>query len=224
VFTRKAVETRTADARFVLDQLERIAAGQNPDVDGKTLPHGLAVGLDLEKVGMFGFSLGGYATANTLLEDQRFAAGLDLDGTLQDDPAKGPLGEVARKGLDQPFLLFGSDTSQRTDAGKEYYDKSWAAFWEEQRGWKLNLGLAGAKQKAFTDYQFVFDQLFREIYGDDDIIASVMTALVGKVDPARSVLAQRRYLSAFFDQTLRRRPEMLLRAASPKFPEVHFAR
>jgi hypothetical protein len=26
------------------------------------------------------------------------------------------------------------------------------------------------------------------------------------------------------DQTLRRRPEMLLRGSSPKFPEVHFAR
>jgi len=144
-------------------------------MDGRALPPGLAAGLDLQKVGMFGFSLGGYATANTLLEDQRFAAGLDLDGTLQDDPVKGPLGVVARKGLDQPFLLFGSDTSQRTDAGKEYYDKSWAGFWEAQRGWKLNL-------------------------------------------------AQRRYISAIFDQTLRRRPEMLLRGSSPKFPEVHFAR
>ncbi|MGW1344068.1 alpha/beta hydrolase family protein [Kribbella sp. NPDC002412] len=223
-FTRKAVETRTADARFVLDQLERIVRGDNPDMDGKALPHGLAGGLDLRRIGMFGFSLGGYATANTLLEDRRFAAGLDLDGTLQDDRAKGPLGEVARKGLDQPFLLFGSDASQRTDAGKEYYDKSWARFWDEQRGWKLNLGLTGAKQKAFTDFQFVFDQLFREIYGEDDIITSVMTALVGAVQPDRSVLAQRQYIAAFFDQNLRGRPELLLRGDSPKFPEIHFAR
>jgi hypothetical protein len=173
---------------------------------------------------MFGFGLGGYATANTLLEDRRFAAGADLDGTLQDDRVVGPLGEVARRGLDQPFLLFGSDHSQRTDPDKEYYDKSWAGFWAAQRGWKLNLGLAGAKQKAFTDYQFVFDQLFRDIYGEDEIITSVMTALVGSVDPTRSVLAQRRYLSAFFDQTLRGRPESLLRGDSPKFPEVRFAR
>ncbi|TCC58128.1 hypothetical protein E0H73_27775 [Kribbella pittospori] len=224
VFTRKAVETRTADARFVLDQLELIAAGQNPGAEGNDLPPGMAAGLDLRRVGMFGFSLGGYATANTLLEDRRISAGLDLDGTLQDDLAKGPLGEVARKGLDQPFLLFGSDTTQRTDPDQENYDKSWASFWEAQRGWKLNLRLAGAKQKAFTDYQFVFDQLFREIYGDDPIITSVMTALVGKADPARSVLAQREYLVAFFDQTLRRRPGLLLRGDSPKYPEIRFAR
>ena len=113
----------------MLDQLERIAAGENPDAEGNDLPDGLGAGLDLRKVGMFGFSLGGYATANTLLEDERLLAGIDLDGTLQDDLAKGPLGEVARKGLDQPFLLFGSGDTQRTDPGKEHYDASWASFW-----------------------------------------------------------------------------------------------
>jgi dienelactone hydrolase len=223
-FTRKAVETRTADARFVLDQLERIAAGQNPDAEGNDLPDDLADGLDLRRIGMFGFSLGGYTTANTLLEDQRVLAGIDLDGTLQDDRVKGPIGEAAQKGLDRPFLLFGSDDTQRTDPGKDNYDSSWASFWAAQRSWKLNLGLAGTKQKAFTDYQFIFDQLFHEIYGDDPIITSVMKALVGGANPDRSVLAQREYIAAFFDQTLRRRPTLLLRGDSPKFPEVRFAR
>ncbi|TCO47573.1 platelet-activating factor acetylhydrolase isoform II [Kribbella antiqua] len=223
-FTRTAMQTRTADARFVLDQLERIAGGENPDAEGNDLPPGLGAGLDLDKVGMFGFSLGGYATANTLLEDDRFGAGLNLDGTLQDDRAKGPLGEVARKGLDQPFLLFGSDNSQRTDPRKDGYDKSWAGFWDAQRGWKANLELTGAKQKAFTDFQFVFDQVFRAIYGEDPIISSVMIALVGSVQPYRSLYAQREYIGAFFDQALRRRPEFLLRGDSPKFPEVRFAR
>lgn len=223
-FTRKAVETRTADARFVLDQLERIAGGANPDAEGNDLPEGPGDGLDLRRIGMFGFSLGGYATANTLLEDERVSAGIDLDGTLRDDPAKGPLGDAALKGLDQPFLLFGSGDTQRTDPDKEYYDASWAGFWAAQRGWKLNLGLAGSKQKAFTDYQFIFDQLFRAIYGDDPIITSVMKALVGGAQPDRSVWAQREYIAAFFDQTLRRRPSLLLRGDSPKFPEIRFAR
>ena len=80
------------------------------------------------------------------------------------------------------------------------------------------------KQKAFTDYQFVFSQLFHDIYGEDPIITSVMKALVGSAKPARSVLAQREYIAAFFDQTLRRRPSLLLRGGSPKFPEVRFVR
>ena len=51
-----------------------------------------------------------------------------------------------------------------------------------------------------------------------------MKALVGGAKPARSVLAQREYVAAFFDQTLRRRPSLLLRGDASKFPEVRFAR
>jgi len=47
---------------------------------------------------------------------------------------------------------------------------------------------------------------------------------VGSAKPARSVLAQREYVAAFFDQTLRRRPSLLLRGDSAKFPEVRFTR
>jgi dienelactone hydrolase len=73
----------------------------------------VGAGLDLRKLGMFGFSLGGYASANTMLADERVTAGIDLDGTLQDDPVKGPLGEVARTGLDRPFLLRGDSPKFR---------------------------------------------------------------------------------------------------------------
>ncbi|WP_405063759.1 hypothetical protein OG474_19500 [Kribbella sp. NBC_01505] len=48
-----------------------------------------------------------------------------------------------------------------------------------------------------------------------------MTALVGKVDPTRSVRAQRDYVAAYFDTTLRRRPNRLLTQNPPEFPEVH---
>ena len=81
----------------MLDQLERIAGGENPDAEGNDLPDGAGDGLDLRKVGMFGFSLGGYATANTLLEDERVLAGIDLDGTLQDDPAPAAFGPTCRR-------------------------------------------------------------------------------------------------------------------------------
>ncbi|HEY3558630.1 MAG TPA: hypothetical protein VGL05_14260 [Kribbella sp.] len=221
---RAAVDARTADARCVLDQLERIADGQTVDAEGKDLPDGVAEGLDLRRIGMFGFALGGYATGNTILADERILAGADLDGTLQDDRLKGPLGDVAEHGLDRPFLLFASGETQRTAPGKEYYDKSWAAFWAAQRGGRLNLALARTKQKAFTDYQFIFSQLFHDIYGEDPIVSSVIKALVGGAKPARSMLAQREYLAAYFDLTLRRRPALLLRGDSPKFPEVRFVR
>ena len=50
---------------------------------------------------------------------------------LQYDVDNGPLGKVAIQGLNRPFLLFGSDTSQRTDPKSAYYDKSWASFYPE---------------------------------------------------------------------------------------------
>jgi dienelactone hydrolase len=216
---RWTIATRTADAKFVLNQVGRIVAGANPDAERRPLPAGLRNAIDLRKVGMVGFSAGGLTTANTMLEDSRVAAGVDLDGTLAYDFANGPLSDVAKQGLDRPFLLFGSDGSQRTDPEKkENYDKSWAGFWQAQRGWKLNLQLPGSRQLGFSDFQFILPQLGSSL-GDNP---EVVTRLVGDVKPDRSVLAQRSYLAAFLDQFVKGRPQSLLRKESPKFPEVGF--
>jgi predicted dienelactone hydrolase len=221
---QKAIATRTADTRFVLDQLTLLSYGLNPDVDRKPLPFGLRTSLDLRKVGMFGFSAGGFTTANAMLEDRRIEAGADLDGMLQYDFDNGPLSAVSQKGLDRPFLLFGSDTSQRTQPKSAYYDKSWAAFWEAQRGWKLNLQLPGSLHQSFSDYQLVYPQLLPKIFGQTPIVDDSIALRVGTIDPDRSVTAQSAYLTAVFDQFLKGRPQPLLREESPRFPEVRFVR
>ena len=173
---------------------------------------------------MVGFAAGGFTTAGAMLEDTRIKAGIDLDGTLQYDE-KGPLGEVAKRGLDRPFVLFGADTSQRIDPGAgDTYDKSWASFWQAQRGWKLNLQLPGSQHLGFSDYQLIFPQVLSKSLGDVPAVAENVNALVGKVDPGRSVLAQRTYIAAFFDQFVRGRPQSLLREESPTYPEVKFVR
>jgi predicted dienelactone hydrolase len=92
---REAIATRTADARFVLDQVNELAGGGNPDPEHRQLPVGLGTAIDLRKVGMLGFSAGGFTTAMTMREDRRVAAGIDLDGTLQYNFEQGPLSEVA---------------------------------------------------------------------------------------------------------------------------------
>jgi dienelactone hydrolase len=221
---RWTIATRTADARFVLNQIGRIAAGANPDSEHRPLPAGIRDAIDLRKVGMAGFSAGGLTTANTMLLDSRITAGADLDGTLAYDFANGPLSEVAKQGLDRPFLLFGSDGSQRTDPGNEKnYDKSWAGFWQAQRGWKLNLQLPGSQPKSFTDLQFIVPQMMSAVLGDNPDGPKLVDTLVGHVDPDRSILAQRSYLAAFLDQFVKGRPQSLLRKESTKFPEIRFA-
>jgi hypothetical protein len=45
---------------------------------------------------------------------------------------------------------------------------------------------------------------------------------IGTVRAARSVAAQRAYLTAFFDEHLRHRPQRLLNGPSPRHPDVQF--
>lgn len=70
-----AVEVRAQDASFVLDQLT------NKTVVSQLIP-GSTKGLNVSKVGMFGHSLGGAATAAAMLNDTRIAGGLNMDGAL----------------------------------------------------------------------------------------------------------------------------------------------
>lgn len=59
------------DQIFVLDQLsEMVSAHQMP----------VELRINLEKVGAFGHSFGGATSANTLIRDKRFLAGINLDG------------------------------------------------------------------------------------------------------------------------------------------------
>jgi len=83
------VELRAEDARFVLDTLEHLDEND---------PDGLLTGrLDLARVGIFGFSLGGGTAAQACWLDRRFRAGLDMGGMIA--------GESAKQGTFAPFFF-----------------------------------------------------------------------------------------------------------------------
>ncbi|ONI67291.1 hypothetical protein BWI15_29540 [Kribbella sp. ALI-6-A] len=217
---KKALGVRVADTRFVLDQLGRLAAGANPDAEHRPLPAGLRHALDLRRTGMFGYSLGGFAAAETMLVDRRIDAGANLDGTMGFGP-DGELSESAKRGLDRPFLLFGAQGhSHLPQPGAPWNDPSWTSFWQHQRGWKLDLSLPRGTHGSFADYQFSVPGLAQHAGVPDEVVDS----LLGTVDPARSVRAQRAYLAAYFDQFLKGRPQALLRKESPRHPDVQFVR
>jgi dienelactone hydrolase len=74
------VKIRAEDARFVLDTLEHLDEND---------PDGLLTGrLDLARVGIFGFSLGGGTAAQACWLDRRFRAGLDMGGMIAGEPAE----------------------------------------------------------------------------------------------------------------------------------------
>jgi predicted dienelactone hydrolase len=202
----EAEQVRVADTRFVLDELAVLDRGGNPDAEHRSLPGGIAGALDLSHTGMFGWSIGGATAAGAMFADRRIAAGIDLDGTL--------FGPVVTGGLDRPFVLMSSQ-----DHGRDN-DPSWAGFWTVQRGFKLDLKLANSQHTSYSDGEVLYPQVAPLIGLPPDQQAQ----LIGTVDPARAVAAERAYVRAFFDRTLRHRDGHLLNGPSPRFPEIQFIR
>jgi len=82
-----------SDIGFALDEIRRLNAPGSGSL--------FAARLDLERVGVFGHSLGGATAAQFCHDDARCKAGVDLDGALR--------GSVVREGLPQPFLFVAAE-------------------------------------------------------------------------------------------------------------------
>ncbi|MFG3422894.1 alpha/beta hydrolase family protein [Micromonospora sp. NPDC048063] len=104
-----------------------------------------------------------------------------------------PAGTVAK-----PFLLVGSE--RPTDA-------SWLRDWPGLAGWKRWLTVTGSGHLSFTDRPVLGAQL-----GMDP----------GTIPGDRQLLITRAYVAAFLDAHLRDRPQPLLDAPAPAYPEVRF--
>lgn len=190
------VSTRVADTKFVLDELYALAAGGNPDAEHRTLPAGIARELDVRDVGMFGQSAGGFTALETMYEDPRLQAGIDMDGTLEyvaGQPNDTNFSAVAQHGLAKPFLLLGSQTG---DACAPATDPSCAAVLEHSTGPHAALTLDGTVHGSFTDAESVFPQL------DGVVPANVVEGDVGTADPSETLAEEEKLISGFFHQTL----------------------
>ncbi len=227
-FMKKALDARVGDSRFVLDQLAKITRGQNPDVENRPLPRGLGWSLDLSKVGAYGHSYGGFTAGETMVHDRRVDAGINLDGAMATafgyPPGSAYIpGEVTKRGLDRPFLLMGAEGVGPDGKPLEHthrtpeFDRSWADFWANQRGWKRDLLLrGGSTHMSYSDLQVVVPQLGALVTPEK------RKASIGTIDPRRSLAAQRDYIGAFFDLHLKGRDRHLFDGESPRHPNIDF--
>ncbi|MGF1428997.1 alpha/beta hydrolase family protein [Kitasatospora sp. LaBMicrA B282] len=174
--------SRALDVSFVIDQLTH----------GKTAWR-LAHLIDKHEIGMAGHSLGGAATAATMIADPRVRAGVNMDGSFHPDPLPGQ--------IDRPFLMLGAPPSDHLAGGE--WEQTWAAL----GGYKKWLTLAGADHFSFSDLDLLHEE------------AGFPTP---PLSPERGVVITREYVTAFFDQTLKGIHSPLLDGPSSDNPEVLF--
>lgn len=200
------LKIRAADIKFVINALGKISNGSNPDYGHATLPAGLSKNVDMSKIGMFGWSLGGAAVDTAMQLDKRIAAGANLDGQF--------FGSAPSKDLDRPFMLFSSQSHNRNN------DASWRTLWSHLKGYKVDIKLKGAAHLSFSDQEWMVPQEAGLLH----LSQSQLQQMYGTIDPNRAVQVQTTYLAAFFDQTLRKKHSTLLDGPSTTYPEISFVR
>jgi dienelactone hydrolase len=154
--------------------------------------------IDTSKIAMAGHSAGGASVVMAMLKDSRLRAGIDIDGTVAST--------VPASGLSRPFLFLGKPATYTP--GKGEAAASWERVWTGLTGWKRWLLMSGAVHMSFTDLGVLVDQLGIEVGAD--------------IAGARATNITRRYVTAFFDQHLRGKPQPLLNKSSASYPEITF--
>ena len=191
------------DVSFTLDQLAALNLAD---------PNGILTGkLDLQRVGVFGVSLGGIVAGEACRLDSRLRACLVMDAAMSID--------VVKAGLAQPGMWITRDAAsmrlerQRAggwpDAEIEAHQSSMRAVYEGLSGDGYFVRVPGMFHSNFTDIAR-WTPLFRVL------------GLAGPIDEQRAHGIVNAYSLAFFDRHLLGRPAPLLNTTARQYPEVLF--
>jgi dienelactone hydrolase len=172
----------SADQIFVIDQLEAL---NSDDSEGKFTGR-----MDLERLGVFGQSLGGTASTRTCWADPRCKATVAGDSPIY--------GEPIEEGIDQPILYLLSDARIFSDP----------AFYDNARGPFYTVHAAGFEHLDYGDFTLWPN---RQSMVDVDWL--------GGVDPQRAVEITRAAILAFFDRYVKGDTDASLDVLS-MYPEV----
>ncbi|KAK6835914.1 hypothetical protein RU639_002094 [Aspergillus parasiticus] len=188
------LNTRVQDVIFTLDQLH-----DNPHL----IPSSFTGTLKLDKVAIVGHSFGGATAAAAMLNETRFAGGLNFDGALW--------GPVLEEGLDRPFINFGHANITQLD------NNSWGKIWPHLRGFRRELQLTDSVHLTFTDFP-----LIRDVAGWPVKVKQSAEELLGSLSGlrVRAILTEYIVASAKFFITGER--SRLLEGPSSDYPEVQY--
>jgi dienelactone hydrolase len=170
-FRAGVADYKTADIKFVVDQLQQINKGSGV----------LARRLDLKRLGVFGHSLGGNAALEFCRKDDRCKVAVNLDGANWN--------EVGRVGLRKPAMIIAAEHPEfllpcdEMVMAKVFPSTEWC---KEERlllfqGWQIiidqaipgyGLTIIGAKHVNFADIQFTHlppDSPFKKVMGSANL-------------------------------------------------------
>jgi predicted dienelactone hydrolase len=193
----KLVQAWSADMSFALDQLERL---NTSDPGGKFLGR-----LDMQRVGVFGYSLGGATALQFCHDDPRCKAGIDVDGA--------PIGSVIGEGVTQPFMFLMEDMSEPDEEGREIEANIHSIYDRLPSDRRLQIMIHGANHFGFDDDGAMFKSPL--------LMRALRMAGIMHLDGRRQIAVTEHYISAFFDVYLKGTPVSELKS-QPEYPEVEY--
>ena len=199
----KLLRAWSADVGFAINQLEQL---NTSDPSGRFLGR-----LNMQRVGVFGHSLGGATALQFCHDDSRCKAGIDVDGA--------PLGSVVADGVTQPFMFLLSDHRGEPDAGQPDAIRQAGAnihsiYDRLSNDRRLMIVIRGAGHYGFSDDGAMLKSPF--------VMRVLRTVDVVRLDGRRQVALTAHYISTFFDVYLKGAPGSQL-LSQPEYPEIEYA-
>jgi dienelactone hydrolase len=198
----KLLQAWSADMGFALDQLELL---NTSDPSGRFLGR-----LDMQRVGVFGHSLGGATALQFCHDDSRCKAGIDVDGA--------PLGSVVADGVTQPFMFLLSDHRGESDAGQPEAIRQaganiYSIYDRLPSDRRLMIMIRGGNHYMFSDDGAMLKSPL--------VMRVLRTVGVVRLDGRRQVALTAHYVSTFFDVYLKGAPASEL-ISQPEYPEIEY--
>jgi alpha-beta hydrolase superfamily lysophospholipase len=178
-----ASSVRLRDLKFVLTELKTLNETKGP-FSGK---------LDLQRIGVFGHSMGADTAMTSLRRQPDLKAAVLLDPILLSAPST--------QGTDKPVLL--------VSEGREDWSESECELWTNSRGARVAAMFRGAEHLTPTDAVWLGEYL------------PALHVETGSLGREKTVAAVRSYVSAFFGAYLQGKPPgLLLNGLSTELPDV----
>lgn len=197
----RLMQTWADDTRFALDQLEWLNAS---DSSGKFQGR-----LDMQRVGMFGHSLGGATSLQFCHDDSRCKAGIDIDGA--------PLGNVVGEGVRKPFMFLLSAQIESSDFESNNVKADIKSIYDRlPPDGRLKVEIRGANHYLFSDDSALLKSRL--------IMGLLRISGIVHMDGRRQLAVTAYCVHSFFDRYVKGADKgagvLPLKTPSPLYPEI----